>query len=139
MHIMPYRVGDTLQLPLYGAKVPAGFPSPADDFVEKALDLNEFLVKHPAATFFAKVDGESMTGAGIFPGDYLVVDRSIEAVHGAIVLAAVNGEVTVKRLHKTERGAELRAANPAYKPIRVLTGEELQVWGVVTSIIRKVV
>ncbi|HEX2859076.1 MAG TPA: translesion error-prone DNA polymerase V autoproteolytic subunit [Alphaproteobacteria bacterium] len=139
MEIMSCTVSDSLQLPLFGAKVSAGFPSPADDFVEKTLDLNEFLVKHPAATFFAKVDGESMTGAGIFPGDYLVVDRSLEAVHGAIVLAAVNGEVTVKRLHKTERGAELHAANPAYKPIRIPAGEELQVWGVVTSIIRKVV
>ena len=88
-------------LPLYASKVQAGFPSPADDFMEGRLDLNQHLVKHPTATFFVRVSGDSMIEAGIHPDDILVVDRSLEPRHGKIVIAALDGELTVKRLHKT--------------------------------------
>jgi DNA polymerase V len=89
-----------IQVPFFGAKVAAGFPSPADDYVEKALDLNELLIQKPAATFFIRAQGTSMLGAGIHPNDILVVDKSLKPVDGKIVIAAINGEFTVKRLVK---------------------------------------
>ncbi len=122
-------------LPLFTGKVAAGFPSPADDYIEKTLDLNELLVKKPAATFFVRAEGESMLGAGIHPNDILVVDRSLEPVAGKVVICAVNGALTVKRL-KMEAGQwRLAAENPAYADIIVNEGLELVVWGVVTAVI----
>jgi DNA polymerase V len=125
------------QLPLYGCKVSAGFPSPADDYLEGALDLNEHLIQHPAATFFVRVSGDSMLGAGIHPGDILVVDRSLEANPGRVVIVALNGELTVKRLFIGKEGIQLLAENPAYPPIAVREGEGLHIWGVVTSVIHR--
>ena len=87
-----------VSIPLLSGKVAAGFPSPADDFVEKSLDLNELMVKHPAATFFARAEGDSMIGAGIYPNDILVVDRSLRPTSGKVIICALNGELTVKRL-----------------------------------------
>ena len=104
----------SLVLPLYGGHVPAGFPSPAEDYLESQLDLNEYLVRNKAATFLMWVDGDSMTGAGIFHGDLIVVDRAAEPVSGSIVIAAVNGEHTVKRLRRTEECVWLEPANPAF-------------------------
>jgi DNA polymerase V len=98
--LLPMAQPGVLPLPLFNGKVAAGFPSPADDYVEKSLDLNELLVKKPAATFFVRAQGESMLGAGIHPNDILVVDRSIEPVPGKIVICALNGELTVKRLER---------------------------------------
>lgn len=126
------------ELPLYAEGVSAGLPFHADDSVEKKLDLNELLVKHPTATFFVKVQGESMIGAGIFSGDILLVDRSIEPVDGAIVIAQLNGEFTVKRLKFSGGRPYLLAENPNYKPIQMKEGVEFVVWGVVTSVIHKV-
>lgn len=126
------------ELPLYAEGVSAGLPFHADDSVEKRLDLNELLVKHPTATFFVKVQGESMIGAGIFSGDILLVDRSIEPVDGAIVIAQLNGEFTVKRLKFSGGRPYLLAENPNYKPIQMKEGVEFVVWGVVTSVIHKV-
>jgi DNA polymerase V len=126
------------ELPLYAESVSAGLPFHADDSVEKRLDLNELLVKHPTATFFVKVQGDSMIGAGIFSGDILLVDRSIEPVDGAIVIAELNGEFTVKRLKFSGGRPYLLAENPNYKPIQMKEGVEFAVWGVVTSVIRKV-
>lgn len=126
------------ELPLHTEGVSAGLPFHADDSVEKKLDLNELLVKHPTATFFVKVQGESMIGAGIFSGDILLVDRSIEPVDGAIVIAQLNGEFTVKRLKFSGGRPYLLAENPNYKPIQMKEGVEFVVWGVVTSVIRKV-
>lgn len=123
--------------PLFLVKCPAGFPSPAADYVESGLDLNDYLVKHRASTFIFDVCGESMRHAGIFDGDKIVVDRSIEARHGAIVVAVLNGEHTVKRLHIRGDGVELRAENPRYPPIVVREGEELVVFGVVVGVVRK--
>ena len=122
-------------LPLFSGKVAAGFPSPADDYVEKTLDLNELLVQRPAATFFVRAQGESMLGAGIHPNDILVVDRSIEPVPGKIVICALNGELTVKRLERDNEQWQLKAENPAYPDIVIYEAFELVIWGVVTSVI----
>ena len=124
-----------LTLPLYASRVPAGFPSPADDHVEDALDLNEHLVRHPAATFFVRVQGDSMTGAGIQHGDLLVVDRSLEPKSGAIVIAVVNGELTVKRLKADSGGVWLVPENPDYPPLEIREGMDLTIWGVVAHVV----
>ena len=123
-------------LPRYTSHVAAGFPSPADDHLETPLDLNAHLVAHPAATFVVKVQGDSMTGAGIRDGDLLVVDRAREARPGAIVVAVVDGELTVKRLRVGRDGVRLEAENPAYRPILVRESAELVIWGVVAHAIR---
>lgn len=125
------------ELPVFLAGVSAGFPSPADDYVEKRLDLNELMVKHPEATFFVRVEGESMKDAGIRSGDILVVDRSLEAGHGKIVVAVVNGEFTVKRIHVGPKGVMLLPENAAFEPIQVGTETDFQVWGVVTYVLHK--
>jgi DNA polymerase V len=122
-------------LPLFTGKVAAGFPSPADDYIEKTLDLNELLVKKPAATFFARAQGESMLGAGIHPNDILVVDRSIDPVPGHIVICALNGELTVKRLNRDHGQWQLKAENSAYPDIVIYDDLELVIWGVVTNVI----
>ena len=124
-------------LPLYASRVPAGFPSPADDYVDQRLDLND-LIERPAATFFVTVTGDSMTGASIHHGDLLVVDRSLEPSHGKIVIAAVNGELTVKRLSLKNGEAWLMPENPAYPPLRITEGLDCVIWGVVTRVIHTV-
>jgi DNA polymerase V len=124
-----------LSLPLFTGKVAAGFPSPADDYIDRTLDLNELLVQKPAATFFARAQGESMINAGIHPNDILVIDRSLEAVPGKIVICALNGELTVKRLAKDGGCWKLQAENPAYPDILIHDDLELVIWGVVTSVI----
>ncbi len=118
--------------PLVQALIEAGFASPADDWIEESLDLNRRLVKTPSATFFIRVKGDSMIGAGIHEGDLLVVDRSVQPAHNHIVIAVVDGGFTVKRLHIEGTRIELRPENPAYAPIAVAAEGELQVWGVVT-------
>ncbi len=123
--------------PLFLTRVPAGFPSPAEDYIEGSLDLNEHLIAHREATFFMRVQGHSMTGAGIQDGDLLVVDRSLEAGHGDIVVAVVDGELTVKRLSRRGGRVRLLAEHPGYAPIEFKDGQELTVWGVVTSIVRR--
>ncbi|MBN2700276.1 MAG: translesion error-prone DNA polymerase V autoproteolytic subunit [Methylothermaceae bacterium] len=124
------------RLPLFGAKVPAGFPSPADDHQEDSLDLNQHLVKHPAATFFVRVEGDSMTGAGIHHGDLLVVDRALEPKSGSIVVAAINGELTVKRLKIEGERLWLMPENPDFKPLEIGEGMEFLIWGVVAHAVR---
>lgn len=121
-------------LPFYQHAVSAGFPSPAEDEME-ILDLNELLIRHPSATFFLRVSGSSMIKAGIHDRDILVVDRSLEPAHGKIVIAVVNGELTVKRLHKEGRRLQLIAENDAYAPIDITEEIDLRIWGVVTSVI----
>lgn len=120
---------------LYECSVAAGFPSPADGEMERELDLNELLVKHPAATFFVRVSGTSMIKAGIHHNDILVVDRSIAPAHGKIVIASVNGELTVKRLHLDGKKVLLMAENDAYRPIDIQEGMDLHIWGVVTNVV----
>ncbi len=127
-----------LALPLFSGKVAAGFPSPADDYVEKTLDLNELLIQKPAATFFVRVQGESMLGAGIHPNDILVVDRSIDPVPGKIVICALNGELTVKRLERDGEQWKLKAENSAYPDIAIHEELDMVIWGVVTNVIHAV-
>ncbi len=122
-----------LRLPCFLSNVPAGFPSPAEDYVEKTLDLNDFIA-HPAATFFVKADGDSMVGAGIYPGDLLIVDRSLEAKHRNIVIAVVNGDMTVKRLIKHTQGWFLKPENDSYPTLEMNEGDEI--WGVVINSMR---
>lgn len=139
LNILPFTEQPTkLSLPLFSGKVAAGFPSPADDYVEKTLDLNELLVQKPAATFFVRAQGESMLGAGIHPNDILVVDRSIEPVPGKIVICALNGELTVKRLERDGEQWKLKAENPAYADIAIHEELEMVIWGVVTNVIHSV-
>lgn len=127
-------LADEKQLsPLYSSQPAAGFPSPGDDLVEQPLDLNDLLVDNPTATFFVRVSGDSMEGARIFDGDILVVDRSIEAKSGLIVVAAVYGELVVKRLQKTESGLALISENENYEPILIDDTEGCYIWGVVTG------
>jgi len=126
------------RLPLYGCCVAAGFPTPAEGDIEEYLDLNEFLIKRPSATFFVRASGMSMIGAGIYHNDILIVDKSIEPTSGKIVIAAVNGELTVKRLLKEKGRLFLIAENEIYPPIEVSKEEELHIWGVVTNVIHPV-
>lgn len=130
--------GTFYKLPLYGCKVRAGFPSPADDYIETYLDLNNYLISHPSATFFVRASGDSMIKAGIADGDLLIVDRSIEATHGRIVIAAVNGELTVKRLSIANGQTQLVPENDNYPPILITEDLELVIWGVVLHNIRSV-
>lgn len=118
-------------------KIPAGFPSPAADYLDEGLDLNAYLVQHPASTYFFTVSGSSMADAGILPGDKVAVDRAIEPQHGHIVVAIIDAEYTLKRLYQLGGVVELRAANPKYQPIRFREGDELQIWGVVVGLVRR--
>lgn len=136
-NIYKSKIGEHLPLPFFCTQVSAGFPSPADDYVETQLDLNELIVKHPSATFFVKVDGNSMQDAGIASGDILVVDRSLSPSHGKIVVAIIDGEFTVKRLWIEKGRILLTPENAAYKPIEIKPDSQFQVWGVVTYVIHK--
>jgi DNA polymerase V len=129
---------EVLALPFYLHRIPAGFPSPADDYLESGLDLNGLLVRNPAATFMVRVSGDSMIDVGIHDGDILVVDRSETAAHGKIVVAALDGEMTVKRLHLKGGRCRLVPENKAFQPIQVGTEQDLQVWGVVVGVVRRV-
>ena len=127
----------TIRRPLFLSGVSAGFPSPADDYVDRKLDLNELLIKNPAATFFVRVAGESMIGAGIQHDDILVVDRSQEPAGGNIVIAVYNGELTVKRLIHDKNGSRLVAENPNYPPLEITEESGCEIWGVVTSVVHQ--
>ena len=122
-------------IPLYACGVSAGFPSPADDYLEGSLDLNEHLIGRPEATFFVRAKGDSMIGAGIHDGDLLVVDRSAEPKDGRVIIAVINGELTVKRLVRKQDKAWLEPENPAYQPISFNEEDDVRVWGVVTNVI----
>jgi len=125
-----------LELPLFGSPVEAGFPSPADDHIEGKLDLNEHLVRRPAATFFVRAAGESMRGAGIFDGDLRVIDRGITPQPDDIVIAVVHGELTVKRLQKVSGAWQLAAENSKF-PTLPIRDDGCEIWGVVTLSIRR--
>ncbi len=128
----------SLPVPLLGRAVPAGFPSPADDYLEGEIDLAAFLIERPSATFLMRVSGQSMTGAGILDGDYLVVDRSVEPKHRHIVVAVCNGEMTVKRLEFINQGrAILRAENPDFPAWEICEDTPAEIWGVVVGTFRK--
>jgi DNA polymerase V len=121
--------------PVFLVPVEAGFPSPAEDYIEGKLDLNKHLIKHPAATFFVKVTGDSMIDAGIHPGDILIVDRSLEPVDKKVIIAIVNGDLTVKRIRIQNDAVWLVPENDNYRTFRIDEGIEFEIWGVVTSVI----
>lgn len=131
-----YESLSRLNIPLFLERVSAGFPSPAEDYVEKTLDLNELCIQHPAATFFVRVQGESMVEAGIFPDDVLVVDRSLRATHGDIIIASLESEMTVKQLHLIPPPVRLLPRNPAYHSILIEGDMVMEVFGVVTNVVR---
>lgn len=124
-------------LPLYSSRPQAGFPAPGDDQIEKILDINDLVVKHPASTFFVRVEGDSMIGAGIFSGDVLVIDRSITPRDESIVVAAVFGEMVVKRLTAVGNTHILVSENDAYDPITVSGNDDCFIWGVVVGSVRQ--
>lgn len=132
---LPAAVFTELLYPFYQSAIPAGFPSPAADYIEEKIDLNQLLIKTPSATFFVKVEGESMVDAFIPPKALLVVDRSVNPVNGDIIVAVINGEFTVKRLLQTHAGTFLTPENKKYKPIRIEADMDFMVWGVVSKII----
>ena len=126
-----------LDLPLAGTAIAAGFPSPAEEYLDLALDLNKELIKHPAATFYAKVKGDSMVDAGIQDGDLLVIDKALEPKEGAIAVCYLDGEFTVKRLAVQEEGVYLMPANAEFKPIKISEENAFLVWGIVAYVIHK--
>ena len=125
------------RLPLFITPVQAGFPSPAEDYIRQKLDLNTYLIKHPAATFFVRVSGDSMLGAGIHPGDILIVDRAVEPQDNNVVIALLAGEFTVKRIRKRDGKLILIADNSSYNPIEITEDMDFETWGVVTNVIHK--
>ncbi len=124
-----------LQLPLLEG-VQAGFPSPAADFIDLSIDLNRHLIKHPSATFYARAKGDSMKDAGIFDGDLLIVDKSIEPTDGKIAICYIDGEFTVKRIKIDKDELWLMPANAAYQSIQMREGNSLSIWGIVTHVIK---
>jgi|TARA_E500000081_G_C6123160_1_gene349249 DNA polymerase V len=126
------------KFPFFTVRVQAGFPSPGDDYIERNLDLNELLIKNPSATFFVKVDGDSMKDAGISSGDTLIVDRAIEAKDKSIVIASINGELTVKRVWIANKKVFLKPENDDFSPIEITEEMDFNIWGVVTYVVSKV-
>jgi DNA polymerase V len=123
--------------PLVAWHISCGFPSPADDYRESELDINELVIAHPEATFYVRVSGDSMEGAGICEGDVLVVDRALDARENAIIVALVNGEFTVKRLFTIGDTLFLMPENPHYDPLPITEEMEFRVWGIATYVIHK--
>lgn len=121
--------------PLFKSGVSAGFPSPAADYEEGKLDLNKHLIRNPAATFFVRANGDSMIGAGIYTGDLLVVDRSLEPADKSVVIAVVNGELTVKRIRLRKGKIALEPENENYAACQITDCVQFEVWGVVTNVI----
>ena len=134
---IPFEKRTSVWIPLFSATVQAGFPSPADDHMDKALDLNEHLVSNPASTFFVKAKGDSMKDAGIQSGDLMIVDRSITPKDRQIVVAMLDGEFTVKRLRRRNGQVFLVAENREFPPIEITEDQELVIWGVVTFVIHQ--
>lgn len=126
-----------LERPIMAFPVSAGFPSPADDYIEGRIDLNQHLIRHPAATFFVRVSGDSMTGAGIQNGDLLIVDRAAECVSGCIVVARLESEFTLKRVRKEGDRIFLMPENDRYQPIEVTEGSDFEIWGRVVGSVRE--
>ncbi len=136
--IFSFDESTKLELPIFKTEIKAGFPSPASDYIESTLDLNKYLIKHPAATFFVRVAGESMIEAGIRSGDILIVDRALQPEKYKIVIAAINGELTIKRIKNMDNNFYLEPDNPSFEPIEITRDMDFYIWGVVTYVIHKV-
>ena len=132
------KAENKLELPLIESKIPAGFPSPADDYLEMSLDLNEKLIRNPSSTFFAQITGSSMENAGIQDGDIIIVDKSLQPKNDSILVCSIDGEFTLKRFKKVDHETGyLMPDNPKFKPIRVSKDNNFMIWGVVTYSIHK--
>lgn len=134
---MSSKTGISVELP----EIKAGFPSPAQDYVENGIDLNRELVKNPSSTFFGRATGSSMEGAGIFDGDLLVIDKSLEPYEGAVAVCFIDGEFTLKRIHFERDGVQvvavwLQPENDSYSPIKVTAENQFIIWGIVTHSVR---
>lgn len=127
----------SMELPYVDAGIRAGFPSPADDFIELSIDLNKHLIKHKDTTFFATVKGHSMKNAGIYDGDLLIIDKSLEPQNDKIAICQIDGEFTVKRIKIERNVVWLIAENEDFSPIKVTRENELIIWGIVTASIKK--
>lgn len=134
LRFVPY---ESYELPLYSCAVSAGFPSPADDHIDQQLDLNTYIVENPASTFFVRASGDCMEPAGIFDGDILVVDRSLKFRNNRIIIAAVDGELTVKRISQYQDQTWLRPDNADYPSIKLTEFTEVDFWGVVTFVLHR--
>ncbi|ENC6659397.1 translesion error-prone DNA polymerase V autoproteolytic subunit [Aeromonas hydrophila] len=134
MYAVPDLDAPALEIPLFLSPAACGFPSPAQDYVEQTIDLNQLCIAHPAATYFVRAAGDSMVDHGIRDGDLLIVDRSRKARHGSVVVAAVDGEFTVKEL-QLEPSIALLPGNRAYQPLYFSEGQELEIFGVVTGVV----
>ena len=140
MLLRPAFDSEALLLPLLGRLLPAGFPSPADDYLEGEIDLNRLLIERPAACYLMRVSGASMSGAGILDGDLVVVDRSVEARAGHVVVAVIHGEMTIKRLRRLKDGRSvLQAEHPDYPKLIICEEQPAEIWGVVVGCVRKMV
>ena len=135
--VSPVDIEKSVIIPLYDYSVSAGFPSPADDHLEKNLDLNEYLIKNPASTFFVRVEGESMIGSGINSNDILIVDRSLKVSNGKIIIAVLYGELTVKRLRFSQNEIWLDAENEKFDSIQITEEMNFHIWGIATNVIHK--
>lgn len=138
LEIYPPDLSRSLDLPFVNQGISAGFPSPADDFLDIKIDLNREFIKNPNATFYARVRGNSMIGAGLKDGDLLIIDKSLEPAHKKIAVCFIDGEFTVKRIHKENDQIWLMPENKNYSPIQVTSDNEFVIWGVVTTVIKKV-
>lgn len=136
-HVYLEQGSQTYALPLYASRVSAGYPMPADDTIDQTIHLDRHLIKHPGSTFLVIASGDSMVNAGIQSGDMLVVDKDIVPAHGRIVVAAVDGELTVKRLNFEDEGMQLLPENPAFRPIPITPEQHVVLWGVVILVIAK--
>jgi len=136
INIHPVETNISLELPLAGSKIKAGFPSPAEDFLDTGIDLNTELIKNPASTFLGKVSGDSMQDLGISDGDIVVIDKSKEVVDGKIVICFIDGEFTMKTIKFEEDFCWLMPANKKYQPLKVTKDNEFLVWGIVTHVIK---
>ncbi len=135
--MIPVKTENKTKLSIPIALLPAGFPSPADDYIDKGLDLNDLLIKHPAATYFVRVEGDSMIDAGISEGDILIVDRAVEPKNNSIVIAVLNNEFTVKRIRFFKNKIQLIPENKIYSIIEVDENQEFEIWGTVINVIKQ--
>jgi DNA polymerase V len=126
-----------LEVPLFESPISAGFPSPAEDYVDLKLDLNKFLIKHPSATFYVRVKGDSMKNAGIFEGDILIVDKALDPKNSDIAVCVLDGEFTVKRIRKQKDQLYLIPENPDFQPIKITEKDDFKIWGIVSYVIHK--
>ncbi|HRW63165.1 MAG TPA: translesion error-prone DNA polymerase V autoproteolytic subunit [Bacteroidales bacterium] len=131
-------ISQGIQIPFFGSHIPAGFPSPADDYLEMSLDLNEHLIRNPSSTFFARVTGSSMINSGIYDNDIVIIDKSLQPKNGSILVCVIDGEFTIKRFKRVDDNtAYLMPDNPNFKPIKVDQDNNFTIWGVVTYNIHK--